>query len=224
MNAPIEVVVKGSEKVIGYACPECHMFCSPTIYACKWELALEAALDHATRCCDKRCQDCGEKLEPKSHYVVCNACRSKRDAANEASRFEKATKIPEAEYDGWVYDEATEEYYASVEEYRERVEDGASSFLWATTTIDGFRLDADDIVQSALENGDHHEDAGDSVEGIGELQTMLDAWCDKQTVRSYMVDYGRAVLVSSPSVLPVGPHPTAEFSETDSGSLEVRKP
>lgn len=196
MSTPIEVVVKGSEKVIGYACPECHMFCSPSIYACKWEMALEAAHDHATRCCDRRCEDCGEKLEKKSYYTVCNNCRSKRDAAKEAARFEKATKIPEAEYDGWVYDEATEEYYPSVDEYRELVEDSAQTYLWATTANVGFSLDAGAIVESELENSEHHPDAYDDVDDIEGLQTMLDAWCEKQTVTSYEVDYSRAVVLS----------------------------
>lgn len=198
MSTPIEVGVKGDEKTIGYACPVCHMFCSPLIYACKWDLAMEAAFDHAKTCCDRKCEDCEAQLEKKSHYVVCDACRVKRDAAKEAKRFDDATKIPEAEYDGWVYDENAEEYYASVEEWRERFDDDSSdvAYLWACATIDGFGLDAADIVQSALENGEHHEDAFDSVDGIEELQTMLNGWCAKQDVKSYMVDYTRAVVLS----------------------------
>lgn len=193
---PIEVVIKGSEKVIGYACPVCHMFCSPLIYACKWELALEAAFDHAKRCCDKHCEDCDVKLEKGDYNVLCRACRLKRDAAKEAARFEKATKIPEAEYDGWVFDESSEEYYASVDEWRDQRDRFDQTYLWATTEIDGFRLDAEDIVGNALENGEHHEDAIESVEDLDDLQEFLDAWCAKQAVMSYMVDYTRAIVLA----------------------------
>ena len=198
MSEPIEVVVKGSEKCIGYACPVCHMFCSPLIYAAKWDVAMEAAFDHARTCCDKRCEDCGAQLDKKSYYIACPPCLSKRDAAKEAARFEKATKIPEAEYgENWVYDPAGEEYYPSIDEWRDRFEDdGEPAYLWATSTLEGFSLDAEDIVQSALESVDHHEDAIESVEDLRGLRQFLEAWCAKQTVRSYMVDYTRAVILA----------------------------
>lgn len=205
MSAPVEVVVKGSEKTIGYACSTCHMFSSPKIYSCNWEAALEAALDHATRCCDKKCEDCGAQLEKQYYWTVCPTCKDARDDAKEAKRFDDAVKIHEAEYTGWAYDENSTEYYPSVDEWRDGhagdLED-EPAHLWATSDTDGFTLDACDIVQSALENADHHEDAYDSVDDIEGLQKMLDEWCAKQDIKSYMVDYTRAVVLAPPKPEP----------------------
>jgi hypothetical protein len=198
---PHEVCIKGSDKTIGYACPTCHLFCSPLIYACKWEDALKAAYQHATTCCaDRMCSECGENMgsRSKTHWLLCASCRSKKEAKREVERFREAKKIPLSEYTlGFLYclerfwddaDLLLDEYAFDDEERPE--------YAWACEPFD-LAMDATDLVSSELEHSDHHEDAFDEVssKSLARLQRYLDAWCKHVAVRSWAPDYRVAVLL-----------------------------
>jgi hypothetical protein len=197
---PYEVCIKGQGDTIGYACPKCHMFCSPTIYACKWEDALKAAYQHALSCCaDRMCSECGVNMgSPReTAWLMCAACRQERAAVKEAERFDLADKIPLSEYDGsfLYYDD---EYYDDYELLFDAVDD-RPAYAWACNPID-FAMDASDIVYAELENGDHHEDAWEEVprRDLERLQKYMDLWCKKVAVRSYLPNFKLAVLLPPP--------------------------
>ena len=85
--------------------------------------------------------------------------------------------------------------------------------MWATDELKGFTLDAERIVSDKLE-GEHHEDAFESVDDIEGLQKFLDEWCAKQTVTSYTADYTRAVILEKTD-------DDEEEEEEEDGTLEA---
>lgn len=193
-NEPLEVVVKGRDLVIGYACPVCRFFHGATIYVCKWEEAVIASRESAERCCNRKCKDCGNRVERK-HYVVCADCGTKRDEAREHERFAKAQKIPEADYDGWLYYDG--EYHGDVsalEEHWTSNELEWPAWVWACKKVK-FKIDVDTILEHALQ--DHYEDARSSIPQAAEdkLQVMLDEWCAGQKIESWQEDNSRAVIL-----------------------------
>lgn len=155
----------------------------------------------ASRCC--LCTTCGEK-PPEPLRRECKPCRVDRWARETKARderdraiYEKAKKVALADYAGqMVYDEEIDEYL-SIEEIEQRVAGGeAPDFVWGTTP-NRLTFDARDIVESQLENGDHHEDAIDEIpEGaFGELAGALEAWCEEHGPTSYEVDHTTVVLL-----------------------------
>ncbi len=196
---PYEVCVKGNDKVIGYACPKCHMFCSPLIYACKWDDALAAAHRHAVECCSNRlCSECGVDMGPRKKvcWLACASCRHKLEATKERERFEAAAKITYADYEhDFLYWNDT--YYDDIDLLLDACDyDEPPTYAWACYPVD-FKLDAQRLVSDALEYGDHYEDAYDDIgsPAMDQLQVIVDAWCKHVAVRSWMPDHKRAVLL-----------------------------
>jgi hypothetical protein len=192
---PYEVVVKGRDLVIGYACPRCKIFHGATIYACKWDEAVKASYEAAERCCNRRCEDCGKRIDEKIYYTVCVECRPAREAAREQARFDKAKKIPESDYDGWIFYRG--DYYADLDALEDHCEQNAlewPEYVWSCRKLE-FEINAESVIASALE--EHHEDAGERIsrEQETELQTFLDAWCAKQGVSSWEEDDSCAVVL-----------------------------
>lgn len=124
-----------------------------------------------------------------------------------ASGFEAAKKIPAREYKGWVVwpdapvsssSGTTGDYFRSVDELVEACADEGivlPAFVWATREVH-LALDADSILESALE--EHHEEAraGISREAERDLQDMLDAWAARPDakVTTYVEDRTCAVV------------------------------
>ena len=66
-------------EIVAYKCSKCG-----TAYQSR---------EYAEKCCmPKKCDDCGCEIPHNSYYVVCDSCRSKREAAKEKERFNKAIK------------------------------------------------------------------------------------------------------------------------------------
>ena len=200
MSEPHEVCIKGSDKTIGYACPKCHRFCSPLIYACKWEDGLKAALDHAVRCCaDRMCNECdvnmGPPVQGKTLWLLCQPCRSKKDSEKESKLYREADKLKLAEYgEGMLY--YMDEYYDE-EVITDRYSfDDPPKYAWACTTRT-LSFDATDLVSNALENGEHHDDAFDEIsdKDMKRLQRFLDAWCNHVDVKSWFPNFNLAILL-----------------------------
>lgn len=191
---PWEVIVKGRDLVLGYACPVCRIFHGATIYACRWEDAVVASREAAERCCNRKCEDCGKRVGEK-HYVVCVDCGITRDAKREQERFAKAQKVKEIEYDGWLY--YCGEYHEdpdAMEEYCLQNDLEWPAWVWACSKIE-FKIDADAVLEHALQN--HYEDARSSIPQAAErkLQNLLDAWCAGQGIVSWEEDRSRAVIL-----------------------------
>jgi ADP-ribose pyrophosphatase YjhB (NUDIX family) len=194
VNEPWEVVIKGRDLVLGYACSICKIFHGATIYACKWEEAVIASREAAERCCNRKCEDCGNVVGEK-YYLVCTDCRVKRDVAREHERFAKAQKVLEADYIGWLY--FAGEYHEDsdeIEEYCVENELRWPDWVWACKKIE-FKIDVDTILEHALQ--DHYEDARSSIPQAAEdkLQSILDEWCVGQKIESWQEDNSRAVIL-----------------------------
>lgn len=127
----------------------------------------------------------------------------RQDRERNAADFEKATKIPAREYTGWVcrpdaFNEPGYGYHASVEDMIDHLlmtDDDLPPFVWATTE-QRLKLDANWILENALD--EHHEDARDQISDEAEkaLQAFLDEWVTRSDVNviSYAEDRTRAIV------------------------------
>jgi predicted RNA-binding Zn-ribbon protein involved in translation (DUF1610 family) len=204
-SLPLEVFARGTtndgkradpEKVIGYACPECRLFFSTSIFrGCRpEESSKRAAAEH----CNRRCQACDVKL-PKERltYTHCPDCRVKLAEQSEREAFDNAEKIHESAWGGPVYWDGhgpDDGHFTSVDAVREYCEDHGLDLPRYVNATEPHRLhlDADSILDSALE--EHHEGAYDQCDVDG-LQKLLNGWCTAQKVTSYHEDPSRVVLL-----------------------------
>ncbi|CAN7301109.1 hypothetical protein LJR231_001533 [Phyllobacterium sp. LjRoot231] len=114
------------------------------------------------------------------------------------SRFVKATVVPED--DNMVTLEGGD-YFTDVQEMLERlgddvVIDGEPNLpAWCfTTTRHGFDLDIEGVIESYMSDN-HHEDAFNELVGFQKLSSFWVAWCAKQTVSSFYIDYSRIIVI-----------------------------
>lgn len=163
-----------------HACPKCRMT-APS----------EAV---AEQCCEPYICKCGVTC-PKP-YIICEACRNKKLNEKERMAFEKAEKVSWRDYDGPVCVNG-DDYHRDVEEFVERcLDDGESLplYVWSCTAL-RLSLNAEDIIDSALESGEHHEDAFEDIADLEGLQKFLNEWCEKQTLESWGESHKVAVLL-----------------------------
>jgi hypothetical protein len=204
---PLPVYIKladGEEKrIIGWACPECMLYHSPAIYACREDDAEKAAREAAVRCCHRSCHYCGVDMGNSPGWVACNACRDEQKEKRAAALVAAAKHIPWAEYhQKAVFCEQLDEFYYDMSVLTEELLDahmecrldltGGLPILWACY-VQPLAIDAGDIIYSALES--HYEDAHENVTNKDQarLQRMLDKWCRDMDITSYGVDYGTIV-------------------------------
>jgi len=180
----------------------------------------QAVIDQC--CVPQPCERCGK--EKRQHpYTVCKNCKFVRDQEREREKFEKAEKIPEAQWDGPVFSEDWDEedgYSESVsdmlngiidnfhgvsreegEAYKARGDD-ESEFDWACRFIPEYvwacdirhpHVDAQNVIEGICE--DLYDDAYDAIVGHDDLQKALDAWCAQQTVTGWEINYKKAVVI-----------------------------
>ena len=187
MSTVLELTAKGTDEVIAHACGDCRYVATSRAAA-------------AACCVPWKCDECGKEVARS--YSICERCRTEKRKAAEKARFDGARKIPLAEYAGRVlYSEPAGEFLYSEDDYGDYAfeMDGTEedSYLWACRTI-GLSLNAEDIVNAALERDEHHDDACDQVSDIKGLQDLLDGWTATQAVESYFPDYDLAVIMPAP--------------------------
>lgn len=194
MTDPIELTVRGKDEVIAFACGKCHIVASsPKQYV--GDDAVEQARESARLHCGPWLCACGAGRD--RYASKCRACRDveadTRSAEQTAAALAKAKRVAIDAYDvAMVYDDDASEYLW-VDTLRDRIADGdAPSHVFGCTEV-RFRLDAEDVITSELESGDHHEGAGEWLEkGATEaLQKALDEWAKEYagSVVSYVPDY-----------------------------------
>lgn len=183
----IELTRRGSNEVVAHACGQCRV--------------VTRSQEDAERCCaPRRCATCGETLE----HSYCEPCWWKAQKKAEADRFEQATKVPAAAYDGPLLAEGVEGgdwgdgYFsdeAALRDACERHNRAVPAYAWACSST-RLTLDAKDILDDSLEQQEAREDAIDGIAGsaIEELQAFLTRWTDAHGVESWHPDYGRAVV------------------------------
>lgn len=150
----------------------------------------------------KVCKYCGKQLlkGQKSCDCVQQQAENKRQCKEVAQQtISKATEITRSDVgDAWLSDYNGFNYYGSIDDFVEQIQDKYSEeshnytnfdefyetevpkYLWLCDTKD-ISLNAYNIVGDACE--ELHEDAMDSITGadIAKLQNYLDNWCNKQS-------------------------------------------
>lgn len=184
MSEPvIELVQKGGDpgKVVAVACGKCR--------------SVRHTREIAAQCCEPySCRHCG--AETPRYWLICDTCRAKRDATKEREMFDKAKKVPIAEYD---FSHVCRTPYGGDGEYMDvdhaidEAEAGDLTYAWACVPQPWPRLDAVHVLEGPLE--EYHEDAIDSLDVEG-LQSQLDDWVEKQGESNcFMSDPSRVVIL-----------------------------
>ena len=156
-----------------WECSHCHCL-----------YALEAL---AEKCC--LCPRC-----KKVSLGYCQDCAEIDQARLAIERKQKASVLPLASYaNKWVYDESSDRFFRNCEDLAHYYCESHSelqkpSFVWTCYDITlGF--DAAELVHSALDEHADSEKESVDAEAIAELQGLLDDWCAKQDVQSWLPDY-----------------------------------
>lgn len=169
---------------------------SAITYTHEQRLAHTAAL--AEKCCNYRCIVCGEKCDQFQ-----SRCRKhldehwrEQERQQEQAAFEKATE--RTDYNGpFVLGERYfEDMESLVDHYASEVESQEDwpEYVWVPRRRE-LSIDADGIVENALD--DHAEDSADRIasEEMTELQTFLDGWCKRTGVVSFYEDHKEYVRI-----------------------------
>jgi hypothetical protein len=176
---PVEVIVKDTNKSLGFMCGECGLIHTHRVYTSGE--ASGGAIRSATACCNHECEDCG--ATPRKGWTVCDACRAKREAKKEAAAFEKAEKIALADYDGaYLYIEgAPHDGYVDPDELEDVIRDMVANgeepptYAWSTSP-EHAAFDLEDSLSNNIHDN-HHEDAYDWVDQhlVAAAQLLINA-------------------------------------------------
>lgn len=176
----LTLVVEGSDRPVALACGKCG-----TVHPLGQE-------ERATQCCEPyHCKICG--VETPRFWRICDDCRRAEMRERERVRFEAATVVPWDEAAGvMLYDEEHDRWITDPEDAED---DPPTRYAYATTPR-ALSIDADGILDDALESGEHHEDAGLEISDAerDELRAFLAGWCARTGVVSHFPDYSRVVV------------------------------
>ncbi len=126
-------------------------------------------------------------------------------ARKEREAFEKATKIPAADWKGWVFD--GDRYHASYEDYADHCADMVgdeemgfndhTQILWAAQAEQVITdRDVADVFECQMSDRGWDDMETSDLNGVEELQAALDAFVKaNETVVSYHPDYTKAIIV-----------------------------
>lgn len=148
-------------------------------------------------CAEPRPCACG-RGERHRFSERCPVCHNESHEARERAAWEKATKIAADQYDGPVFDDEDDDapMYLGIGDLLDHHEDAgiAVAHRVYAAVPKHMEMHAGVIVEHALE--DFHEDAASDVSdaAIAELQELLDAWCKKHRVTTWVPDYTRAIV------------------------------
>ncbi len=174
----------------------------PAAFACAKCRLIQPSEDLARKHCEPSiCGTCGK--EAVKFQTWCSSCQRKKRETKELENFRKAEKVSYKDYDDPVYvpDAAHNEgFFPDIGEYLEWLEDNLRfdgfdeipEIMWTCHKF-YLRINADNIIENAIEG--HHEEAGSDISGksVAELQEFLDTWCDKQGVESWDPDHSLGI-------------------------------
>lgn len=206
---PLEVVIKGQEEPVAFACPTCGLLFLLSHKDSSEERETKGR--EASAHCVKNCV-CGKPLD-YHYYLRCKDCRAQMEKDKEGARFRKAERVSVEDYDGPVYWEGHpgglgEGYFSGVEEVLDYCEnDGVTvpEYVWACTPHP-FTLDGEALIERELEKQEMYEEAGERIsnDARSRLQAYLDVWAKEQSITGWREDHARAVILrdASPSSPP----------------------
>ena len=185
VKEPIKLVKLGDpeKKVVAYACGVCGIV-----------LPKRLAKTH----CAKKFCECGAEIKSKTSWTACDACRNRLDRERLEAKKAKAEKILSLDYEGMVYCEEKSEFYDNIDYAVDDCEEGEEDkyTFWACTSFPLTLPSAEDIINSALEAQEHHEDACNQINGEKELQKFLGGWNEDfgKSVTTYMADESKLIV------------------------------
>ncbi len=123
-------------------------------------------------------------------------------AQREKSHFDKATKISDRDYQGFVY--WGDEYFSEMKEMLDRLMEDCNDpedipeYVWATDPHMVIpSLDIGHVVADHMDNNGWEEMEMGDLNGVNELQVALNIFVEaNKTVVSYFPDYKTAVVIS----------------------------
>ena len=192
MSEAIELFKKNGISAGVFYCSECRI--------------VHPTQDRAAWCHGERLCACGAKVTQGYFQGECNECRWKKEkaeeSAKEAERFEKATKVTVADYEGEESDYEGEmvycgdSYYESVEEAIDQFIEGQEpEYVWACKNQGIPRIDLEDVTCNLLENMWEDAELSD-LHGVEELSAALDAFNEaNKSIKVWVPDYSIAILV-----------------------------
>jgi len=201
MKEPIELVKRGTDSIVAFACGECG-----TVVA-----TVSEAREHCV------CRTCG-KNSVKPPSVICRACsveererQLKQERDREAALLLKAKKVSSTEYQGaWAYDPSERlgrdgfgRLVELLEEIDDFPEDERPNYLWGCAESKPF-IDPSDAVEAMIDRAcsDQHEDAIDQIVGEEELREAITPaimkWNAAQTTTTAEIDYSVAIVLREP--------------------------
>lgn len=187
---PIYLVRKDDpeQEVIAFACGKCGQ-----VFAIE-----DVAREH----CEPALCACGKpRIE---YFTVCRECREVQIAEMLKAKRDKAKVVELDENTTLLYWDEKDEYFdpegcfeALCEEFVCDIEGAKAQTIWVCEPYNLKLPDAEDVIQMALDRGEHHENARDDVsdEAFNALQIELAAWGAKygSEVTSFMPDETRRV-------------------------------
>lgn len=207
----LDVIIRGQEDPVAYACPTCgQLFILSRRDSVEERVRKAQAAAHH---CVKECV-CGKPID-YHYYLRCKDCRLEAEVQKEQERFEKAEKLTIEAYDGPVYWETGcsgdmgDGYFSDVDsllDYCEQEGIDVPEYVWACASS-SFQLEADAIIEHALERQDAYEDAFDSIkdDARARLQAYLTVWTKEVDLTFWHDDHSRAVLLREAEIPPPPP-------------------
>jgi hypothetical protein len=175
---PKELTFKGDDQVKCFACSECG------------QLYGLLSRDQAMRCCNWRCDTCGEKTS--NFRTTCNGCQDAQKSIRDVERYEKAKKILWQDYQGMMFRDG--EYFQDLDDVDSHYGDERPDYVYATVRID-LKFDAGGVLGEALSAA--YDDAYDDLRQseIDRLQKLLDEWCEMQGMHWFESNESVAVIL-----------------------------
>ena len=168
------------------------------IFYCSECRVVHATESQAQRCHGETLCACGEKIEDR-YGDLCPKCRTKKwkdeGSTREAARFEKATKISEADYKGeMVY--LDDRYFSDVEDAIDDYLPGQEpEYVWACKDQGVPFANTESIYENLLENMWEDADVSD-LNGVDELEAAVKAFNEaNRSITVFVPDYSTAILV-----------------------------
>lgn len=186
MGEAIELYKKDASPAGVFFCSVCR-----SVYATK---------DQAEWCHGERICACGKKVRQGYFQRKCDECQGKewreKEAAKEAERFEKATKIKASDYTG-DHVMCGDKFYDSVEDAIDQYLEGQEpEYVWACEEHGIPTLDLDDVLCNVVENLWEDADTSD-LNGVEELEAALNAFNKaNESLQMWEVDYSTAILTA----------------------------
>ena len=177
---------------------------SAGVHYCEKCRCVKRTREEADKCCEPtKCQYCGKETG-RQYYLACESCDRANQEKNERERFEKAKKLTQSEWDGWVYLDGTgrDGYSESLSDFWDNWEldhdegDEKPEYVWACKKNHFAVADVSDITERIGANAYDDFDTCD-LNGLDDLKAAIEKFNEaNKDVVSYEPDYGVAILLN----------------------------